>query len=262
MRTFGALTGLLALTVTVGAAPQSAAPMFDVVSIKENTSDAGGGGTRPRGNDRWEATNLSLRSLLGAAWNIPSDRVLGGPDWTRTTRYDIDARGSIANGWDDIRPKLQSLLRERFNVAVHIEHRQLPVYYLVKARADAPPGPRLKPSVIDCSASNWRDMAKANPTARACMFSIDNGALTGGGMTMMTLSSILTGAAATPVLDRTGLSGGHDVDLEWSGAFGNTNPDAVSIFTAVQEQLGLKLEGGTAPLDVLIVDHAERPSAN
>jgi uncharacterized protein (TIGR03435 family) len=250
---------ILVLVATTGRAQDLA---FDVVSIKENTSDAGGGGTRPRGNDRWEATNLSLRSLLVSAWNIPADRVLGGPAWIGTTRYDIDARGSVANGWDDIRPKLQSLLRDRFKVSVHSERRELPVYYLVKIRPDAPPGPGLKPSVIDCSAPDWRDVAKANPKARGCMFSIGNGVLTGGGIAMATLSNILTGAAARPVLDRTALSGGYDVDLEWSGAFGNTNPDAVSIFTAVQEQLGLKLESAAAPLDVLIVEHAERPTPN
>jgi uncharacterized protein (TIGR03435 family) len=261
MRSAPVLVAVVLAVVRVGS-QQATAPAFDVVSIKANTSESASGGSRPRGSDRWEVTNMSVRSLLATAWNIPSDRVLGGPSWIATTQYDIDARGSVAAGWDDIRPKLQSLLRERFNVAAHVEQRQLPAYHLVKARPDAPLGVRLKPSVIDCSAPDWRDTAKANPTLRPCGFSIDNGVLSGGGMTMATLSSILSSAAARPVLDRTGLSGGHDIDLEWSGAFGNTNPDAVSIFTAVQEQLGLKLESATAPLDVLIVDRVDRPTAN
>ena len=252
------VVGVAALGASV-LAQNAAGPAFDVVSIKENTSGVDGGGAGPRGTDRWVATNVPLRSLLATAWNIPSDRV-DAPDWTRVTRYDIDARGSVANGWDDIRPKAQALLRDRFKASVHIEQRTLPTYDLLQVRPGRL-GPALRQSPIkDCF--DRAAIAAMKPPPRPCMMTFGNGTLTGT-MTLKDLSVTLTGASGRPVFDKTGLAGNYEVDLKWTptlrdGAAG----DAASIFTAVQEQLGLKLENATAPLDVLIVDHIEHPTAN
>ena len=99
--------------------------------------------------------------------------------------------------------------------------------------------------------------------ALICGFSLNTGVLDGGGVTMETLMQILTPQAGRPVSNRTGLSGGYDILLKWTAALGADTPaDAVSIFTALQEQLGLKLESSTAPLDVVVVDRIERPSEN
>ena len=249
-------SAVLVVIAVVGTAGQGG---FDVVSIKENTSGVDGGGSGPRGQDRWVATNVPLRSLLATAWNIPSDRV-DAPDWTRVTRYDIDGRGSVAKGWDDIRPKAQALLRERFKASVHVEQRTLPTYDLLQLRSDRF-GPGLRKSPIsDCF--DRAAIAAIKPPPRPCMMTFGNGTLTGT-MTMQDLTVTLTGASGRPVFDRTNLPGNYEVDLKWTPTLrDDAVGDTVSIFTAVQEQLGLKLESATAPLDVLIVDHIERPSAN
>lgn len=256
-----ALTAVFAVIagVAVGAAQAPAPPAFDVVSIKENTSGNEGGGAGPRGQDRWVATNMPLRSLLAMAWNIPSDRVIA-PDWTLVTRYDIEGRGSVVKGWEDIRAKAQTLLRERFGAAVHLEQRSLPTYNLVVLRAD-----RLGSSLRRSPIANCLDreaIAAMKPPPRPCMMTFGNGTLTGT-MTMQDLTVTLTGASGRPVFDRTNLPGNYEVDLKWTPTLrDDAGGDAVSIFTAVQEQLGLKLESAAAPLDVLIVDHIDRPSAN
>jgi uncharacterized protein (TIGR03435 family) len=250
--------GLLALFSTAGAGQTPVAPAFDVVSIKENTSGNDGGGAGPRGNDRWVATNMPLRSLIAAAWNIPTNRVIA-PDWTMVTRYDIDARGSVEQGWDDIRPKTQAALRERFGVEVHVERRNLPTYNLVQLQSgQLGPGLRMSP-IKDCL--DRQAIAAMKPPPRPCMMTFGTGTLTGT-MSIKDLAVTLTGASGRPVFDQTGLAGNYEVDLKWTPTLRDDSSDAVSIFTAVQEQLGLKLEGASAPLDVLIVDRVDRPTPN
>ena len=244
-------------------------PAFEVVSLKRNTSlsDMGGGGPRPGG--RYRLTNMSARSMIGVAWNIPTTRVLGGPGWMAMDRYDLDATMKENATVDETRAMLRSLLRERFSLAAHVEQRDLPIYHLALLRPGGPLGPGLERSTFDCTnlAARKEEIAAAvaaRPGRMLCGFTIDAGTLDGGATTMATLAQILKGQAGRPVLDRTGLSGTYNVSLKWTLTLGTDVPtgDAVSIFTAVQEQLGLKLESAIAALDVVVIDRIERPSEN
>lgn len=247
---------LVWLRVAMVAGQNVAAPAFDVVSIKENTSENAGGSAAPRGTNRWVAESFPVAGLLSMAWNIPSDRVIGLPDWGKAIRYDVDARGDVSHAWDDVRPKLQTLLRERFNVAAHVESRELPTYNLTRLQAERLGPSLVKSPITDCN--NRQAIAAISPPPRPCGFAPQPGGLKGT-VSPATLASLLTTASGRPVFDKTGLQGNYEFDLKFSR---NASDDAVSIFTAVQEQLGLKLDSSSAPLDVLIVEHVERPTAN
>jgi uncharacterized protein (TIGR03435 family) len=244
-------------------------PTFDVASLKRNTSlsEMGGGGLRPGG--RYRLTNMPARSMIGIAWSIPTNRVLGGPGWIAMDRYDLDATMKENATQDEIRAMMRAFLRDRFTLAAHVEQRDLPVYDLTLARPKGPLGPTLERSSFDCNnlAARKQEAAAASaarPGRMLCGFTVNAGTLDGGGTTIETLAQILTSQVGRPVLDRTGLTGSYNVALKWTPSLATDTPagDAVSIFTAVQEQLGLKLESGTAPLDVVVIDRIERPSEN
>jgi uncharacterized protein (TIGR03435 family) len=244
-------------------------PAFDVVSLKRNTSlsEYGGGGPRPGG--RYRLTNMPARSMIGLAWNIPTDRVLGGPGWVVTDRYDLDATMKENATQDEIRTMTRAFLRDRFTLTAHVERRQLPVYHLTQVRPGAPFGPGLERAAFDCSNPAVRKEAvaaalAARPGRMVCGFTVDTGTLDAGAATMETLAQVLTPQTGRPVIDRTGLAGAFNVSLKWTPSLGTDAPtaDTVSIFTAVQEQLGLKLESATAPLDVVVIDRIEHPSEN
>jgi uncharacterized protein (TIGR03435 family) len=260
MRTIPALVvGVFSIASVAGQQP--AAPAFDVVSIKENLSGQDGGGATPLRNGRWQATNLALKSLIGVAWSIPSSRVFDAPDWTSVTRYDITGVTAADATQAQLQSMLQGLLRDRFAVRVHVEQRDLPTYNLVLARSDGRLGPAVRLSPIrDCL--DRAAIAAMTPAPRPCMMQFGSGTL-GGTMTVANLAATLTGASGRPVFDRTGLTGNYELDLKWTPTLaGDAGPETVSIFTALQEQLGLKLEPASAPLDVLIVDGVDRPTAN
>ena len=171
------------------------------------------------------------------------------------------------------------LLEERFRLKVHRETRQRPIYALAMARSDARPGPRLVQAPVDCAAVT-RDSAAAKPLptradgAPLCAMRITSGQLLGSAIGMPQLASALSTIIGQPVVDHTGLAGVFDVTVEFRPDFqapsrdapvaGDRPPasDAPSIFTALQEQLGLKLESTRGPVDVLVIDHAEKPSDN
>ena len=258
----------LALLISATVVAQSD-PTFEVASLKRNTSlnENGGGGPRPGG--RYRLTNMPARSMISVAWNIPSNRVFGAPGWVVTDRYDLDATMKPNATVDESRAMVRSLLRERFMLTAHVEQRDLPVYFLMQARPGAPLGPGLERAAFDCAslAAHQKEAAAAlaaRPGRMLCGFTVDAGTLDGGATTMDTLAQILTSQTSRPVIDHTGLSGPYNVALKWTPVLGTDAPagDVVSIFTAVQEQLGLKLESGTAPLDVVVIDRIERPTEN
>jgi uncharacterized protein (TIGR03435 family) len=232
-------------------------PTFDVISIKESTSTSGVGSANPEGPARFVATNYPAFGLLMIGWGLPNGRVLGAPDWANRINYDIDARGDLSHGNDDLRPKLRALLRDRFKLAAHTETRDMPVYALVRLRPDRLGAGLVKSRIVDCK--DEAAIKSMMPPPRPCGWLPSPGAPIAGVMTMASVASLLSTATARPVIDQTALEGNYELDLKFSRA---ATDDAVSVFTAVQEQLGLKLESATAPLDVLVVEHMERPAAN
>ena len=264
------ITAALLVSLLAGVAATAQAPAgdaaFELASIRQNISGSQSGGGKPRAGGGYTFTNVTVHSLISTAYNMPFDRILGGPAWSRSDRYDINAIGKDATKVEERAVMVRSLLRDRFQLAAHIERRDLPVYLLVVARADGRLGPGLRRSSVDCK--NPEERKKATAAAGAsrmvCGLTFDTGLFVAGGEAVSTMLGTLTAASGRAVLDRTGLTGAYDFELRWTPSLGTDAPpaDAVSIFTAVQEQLGLRLESGTAPLDVLVIDRIERPSEN
>jgi uncharacterized protein (TIGR03435 family) len=231
---------------------------FEVAAIKRSANlDAGGTlGMFPGG--RFRAINVDARNLIAFAYRtsprslVPS-QIIGAPDWMATERYDITAKigpelvERAASDPLQTPTLVQALLEERFKLTLHREVHNMPVYALVAARKDGAFGPRLTPSTVDCQKDRSKCSVRSVP-----------GHVTGGHMTLETLATMLTGPAGRLVFDRTRLAGSFDVDLEYSAD--QAPSDAPSIFAAVQEQLGLKLDFLREPVDVVVIDHVERPT--
>jgi uncharacterized protein (TIGR03435 family) len=194
---------------------------------------------------------------------MPFDRILGGPAWMLSDKYDVDTVGKENATTAERDAMVRSLLRDRFQLALHMERRDLPVYFLVVARVDGRLGPGLRRSEVDCLDPEARKKAAAaaRDTRIVCGITFDSGVFTAGGTAVSTMLGELTAASGRAVLDRTGLTGNYDIELKWM-PLPDPNSNSVSIFTAVQEQLGLKLESGTASLEVLVIDRIEPPTEN
>jgi uncharacterized protein (TIGR03435 family) len=244
---------ILALLSLATLAAQAQTPAFEVASIKANKSmEARSSIHISKGLVQME--NVSLKKVMLNAWGIPDDReyMIDGPGWLTTDHFDINARFPAETPVPQLRQMLQSLLTERFQLVLHRETRQLPIYTLTVARN----GPKIHPV----------DSAQGRTSS-------DAGRLEAKGITIQKLADLLARMAGTPVVDATGLKGAFDFVLEWSpdetlrmpaapgdGRGGGGGP---SIFTALEEQLGLKLSGGKGPVEVLAVDHIERvPTGN
>jgi len=263
-------------------------PTFEVASVKPNK---GGDqrvmlGLQPGG--RFTATNVPLRLLIRNAYRLQDFQVIGGPSWLSSDRFDIVAKAEGDPPQEQVQLMTQALLGERFKLAVHRETRELPIYSLVLARADGRTGPKLKPSSMDCQAlfarGRGRDAPPPGPppgppasgAAMNCGMRMGPGTLLAGGMPLSQLASSLSPLVGRVVQDHTGLSGEFDFDLSWTpeqmpqGPPPGVNapplppidPNGPSIFTALQEQLGLKLDSTKGSVEVLVIDHVEQPTVD
>ena len=258
------LGGRLALFVIVAGVSLAGQASFEVASIRRSPASPtpGGSSSRMQPGGSYAATNMTLQQLIAAAYGIPTTRVFDGPGWASTDRYDIVAKAAGNPTTAETARLLQILLRERFSLAARVEQRELPVYALVMARADGRIGPRLWRSAAECP--KRAPVSTSDLTARpVCgiplLVSKGVSFFLAGDVPMSTVAQALTGAAGRPVLDHTGLTGRYDISVDWASS---PDVDSISVFTAVQEQLGLKLESTTAPLDVVVIERVERPSEN
>lgn len=280
-----------ALVAIATLAPLGAqAPRFEVVSVKPSSPDALGGGLRTSPGGRVQITNSTLKGLVAAAYQRfawDSREIVGGPDWISSARFDVlgQAAGGLppvdADGFpSQLVAMLRAVLEDRFRLAVHWETRERPIYNLVFARADRRLGPRLVPVDVDCAAATGARLEGRVPPMRPgrgqeCNLSLTSvpGSIQVNAMTMDALARAMgMEGAGREVVNRTGLAGLFDADLIFMPEFalGNFTPDRIArdpqfqgrpgIFTAVQEQLGLKLEPATGPVQVLVIDRAERPT--
>jgi bla regulator protein BlaR1 len=274
--TLGVLQAPMLLAQTQGARPM---PSFEAASIKRNTSgDWGGPYFRIEGS-RLVVVNNNLFTIIRTSWNIQPNQILGGPDWVRSEgeRFDINAKIPDGTRPDQVRLMAQALLAERFKLKVHRETRELPVYALVMARSDGKLGPQMAATAFDCkawSAARERGERVAPPPPNGdkfvCGSKMAPGRILAGGIQIADLAGVLSNfVGGRPVVDRTGLSGDYEFDLTWTPevlpgpsaeSFVRADPNGPSLFTAVQEQLGLKLESTTGPVEVLVIDSAERPT--
>jgi bla regulator protein BlaR1 len=258
-----ALATLLLSTASLSAGAQGAAPaaiktpVYDVATIKPNNKDSHS--TSVSINDgTLNATNVSIRILLDQAFNIKQSLIFGLPGWALSARYDVVAKAVDAAPADlenltkdQRRTMLRELLIERLHLQTHIEVKTLPVYDLEIAKG----GVLFKPSVVD----------EGKPGDNENM-NISNQDMVAKQCTMLSLAGMLADQVERKVIDKTGLTGHYDLHLRWQREDAphpdNGADELPTIFTAVQEQLGLKLEADKGPVDTLVIDHIEVPTEN
>jgi uncharacterized protein (TIGR03435 family) len=250
-------------------AQQPSGVEFDVVSIKRNPgADAGGTRTSPDGS--FTMTNGTVRSIITALVPEPVVDVVGLPEWARTERYDIIAKAPSGATRAQQGEMMRAMLVDRLKVQAHVEQQERDTFALVLARSDGRLGPQLKPSTLDCVSPPTPPQSGAPPVplstsdmALRCGMSMSPGKMVSGGVTMdrLVLSLPTNGIR---VFNRTGLQGYYAMTLTFSrprGAGAQPSLDEPpEIFTAVQEQLGLKLVPEKALVPVLVIDHIERPT--
>jgi uncharacterized protein (TIGR03435 family) len=266
----------------VGAAPsaQTPGPRFEVASIKPNPSRVGIRGHRFPG-DRFEAGNVPVRDLILIAFgergrSLQDVQMSGGPAWLDTDRFDVTATVG-ADADKSVGQKqlmLRQLLIDRFKLVTHTEKRELPIYNLVLAKPDGELGRQLRRSPEQCGEGDAGAIPDrlAPGDVRGCFaYVVPPGTLTVRGQTMGAIAYALTATVGRIVVDGTGLRGAFDADAVFNPEglpgwqpppAGSPNRDAPAFFGALQEELGLRLESGRGPVDVLVIDHIERPSGN
>jgi uncharacterized protein (TIGR03435 family) len=282
-------------------------PPFEVASIKPNKTGSGATMVGVQ-SCRFVATNAPLRMLVQYAYRpvggqLPSNQIIGGPDWANSDRFDVQAKleedtRSISPA--DMQLLVQSLLEDRFQLKAHRETRELPVYDLVVAKD----GPKMKLSEdqtplqqtglarVPCvaaplppppppSAAGQRGGPGMPPRGAPSMIAMPGPdsirlALTTNAMPVSSLIPLLQQYAGRPIIDKTNLDGLYDARLEFGMETGNSlaagpqgvapplaaDPGGAPFFTAIQEQLGLKLEPSKGPVDVVIIESVQKPSEN
>src|SRR5579863_8997002 len=236
-------------------------PQFEVASIKPAAPDARGRSIRPSPGGRVTISNMPLKELMTLAWKIQPYQIVGGPPWLDSATFDISAKAQDTLKDGEMQLLLQSLIEDRFQVAHHMETRELPIYALVMARKDGKFGPRLTETkeggctTPDPSRPPSPPPGPGQPLPRNCgQMQTGLKMIRAVGIQISLLTPMLSRLLGRTVVDKTGLTGKYDVDVEWTydeSIVLQLPPDAPkpvsdgsgpSIFTALQEQLGLKLE--------------------
>jgi len=252
------LVVLLALMAAASSRAQSAAAAtppvaFDVISVREVRPEAGVATSWNHTGSGFAATTTVETFVQNAYGFVLADQILDLPGWAQSQWFAISARME-ADSYADYqrlpqdeqerawRAMLQDILADRFHLQGHSETRRLPVYTLVAAAGK----PKLQPSPP--GPQSW---------------SVGRGRIAGHGMPLSTLCDLLSQVLGRVVVDRTGLRGAYDVSLTWTPDDAQEpSNNAPSLFTALEEQLGLRILSGKAPVPVLVIDHIEKPSAN
>jgi uncharacterized protein (TIGR03435 family) len=265
-----------------GQAPGAIGPRqeFDVASIKRNTSGQIGNAMRTMPDGTEVIVNSAIRNFLGAAYPSQSGEYVGLPDWAQSERYDLTVKPPAGATRDQQRQMWRALFADRMKLAAHDETIEQPIYNLVLARPDGRLGPKLTPSAHDCIAESAAARQRGGPPPPlttdadfldSCGMRMGAGRIISGGITMQNFVLSLRGLAGRVVQDKTGLKGFYVMDFTYglanqtagAGPAGAADPtDAPSVFTALQEQLGLKLEPDKMPLQRVVIDHIERPTEN
>jgi len=271
------MTAFRIVLVLIGAAalaPIAAQePAFDVVSVKPNVSGDERSASYVQPGGRYTASNATVRMLIKTAYGVHDDQIVGGPDWIDTARFDVTAKAAdatpTASAFRDMaRLMLRRALEDRFKLALVRERREIPVYGLTVARSDGRLGPQLIRSDLRACDGPWTSvpitpgLPEPNPPSPCNSGFSRSGHVAARAVDFSTLVTQVSGWADRLVVDRTGLSGQFDWDLQWTPAALSTAPadsSGVTLATAIQEQLGLKFESRRAPIDVLVVARVERP---
>ena len=274
------------------AANDPASLTFEVASVKANKSGDNRTmiGGQPGG--RFNVTNAALRQIIQIAYQIQPFQLIGAPNWINDERFDIVAKAPAGTpmvgpaGGTSPGPMqfmLRNLLTDRFKLKTHTETREMPMYALVVARSDGKLGPKMKKADVDCAALRGRGPggppAPPAPGERPqCGMMMGIGSVAAGGVSMTQLSQLLSQRVGRTVVDKTGLSGFYEFNLDFTpdqipGAGGPgpvlppgapalppVDPNGPSIYTALQEQLGLKLDAQRGQVEVTVVDSVDHPT--
>lgn len=244
-------------------------PAFEAVVLKRNTSSSQSmsGGTQPGG--LYRVVNGTIAMIFSNAYRSESNDVKGAPDWFNTERYDMTARIVGTPTPEQQQALWRALFAERMKLKAHHEREERPVYHLVLARADGRLGPKISKSTTDCTARRAAQLRGETvpplpPTSNGlppCSARTSGGTLTAAGRDMAYLVRSIQGVTGRMVIDRTGVAGDYDFTLEFAleRPGGPGVDDKPNIFTALQEQLGLKLESARGQVEFVVVDHIERP---
>jgi uncharacterized protein (TIGR03435 family) len=266
-----ALAGLQAISA------QTTHAEFDVVSIKRADPNATGGGMRTLPDGTSIMTNVAIWQFIRSAAPAPVQDVIGLPDWANTERYDLTAKPPAGSTREQRSEMWRTLFAERMKLVAHVEEKERDTFALVVARSDGRLGPQLRPSTLDCSPrppGTRPPPPPAQPPTESeaqsrCGGMFGNGVIVSGGISMDRLVFSLGGLAGRLVNDRTGLTGDYALTLKFSpprtpgsSQQAPAPDDPPEFFTALQEQLGLKLQPEKTMVPVLVIDHIERPTEN
>ena len=258
----------VAVLSTIGLAraqPPAQAPgslKFEVASVKPSPPDARGGGARPEpGGLRYRGTNLPLKLYISSAYRIKADQVVGAPGWVDTDRFDIEAQAGKPSSLEEFHLMTRTLLAERFHLQFHSETKEMPVYVLVVDNS----GPKLTLHDAANSGEPWIEQGTDAPF---------HARWTATSSSMELFAFRLAAVIDRPVIDQTGLKGDYDFKLTYTMDLPpNFSPNTMlngqpidisgpSIFQAVRQQLGLRLDPRKGPVQVMVIDHVEKPSPN
>jgi uncharacterized protein (TIGR03435 family) len=247
---------------------------FEVASVREITR-------QDRVPMQWQpggrfVAGMPALSLVSIGYLVPLYRIEGLPDWARTTLFAINATAGREVEADERSAYFRGLLVDRFRFAAHVERREMDVFSLVLARGDGQLGPGLRRSMADCDAviaeAQRRSRAGERPQATppgvrpACSGLGGATSYTGGAVMLTGFIGMLAGALNAPVVDKTGLTGRFDIDFRAAPPGGAPEGSALAalppVATALEDQLGLKLQRDRAPVDVLVIDRLEIPTEN
>lgn len=279
MRRWLVLLVIAAPTLLHGQAPDQKPVSFDAASVKPNASSSGMVRvSMPPG--RFSASNVTVRLILRTAYNMPVYRMVDGPSWLDIDRFDVEATAGSAVRVDQISAMTKTLLEDRFKLRAHVEMREMPIYVLSLARRDGTLGDQISLATSDCKPTTPRASAPPPPPAPPasdrtpaspqCPSLLGLGNIIARRLPIDRLATTLAQWLNRDVRNQTGLDGLYDFNLRWMpDVLPNLPPgapppyfapDTPPLFTAVQEQLGLKLEASKGPVDVLVIDHVERPT--
>ncbi len=294
-RLLGAV-GIVAVVGVVLMAQTPAKPLaFETASVKPNNSGDPASSSIVQPGGRYAATNATLGMLMQtayyaapspsvqviASYGLHDDQIVGGPSWIYSERFDVVAKAvgnpPMSAFRDQARLMLRAVLADRFKLTLHHETRELPIYTLVIVRRDGKVGPQLRQSdAADCAAATKAldPAASTGPDPNApppCGAGFSRqGYMAARAVIFSTFLTGLSSWTDRVVFDRTALTGSFDWDLQWrsepltadlpGAASDRPSAAGVSLFTALQEQLGLKLESTKGPVDVLVIDHVEHPT--
>ena len=244
------LAGIGGILIAGILSAQTNATSFEVASIRSHRGAVTFSADPAVRGSRVIGTASTLADMITAAYGVRSDQISNGPGWINSDRFDIEAKtpGDVPPTAEQSRLMMQNLLAERFQLRLHRETRDLPVYALVVGKN----GAKLK-----ISDPRAREGGFVQGTANGLHMETTKGS-------MERLARQLSSSAGRPVIDRTGLAGTYEYTLDWFPANRIPAPESTvpSMFIAVQEQLGLRLESTTAPQEVLVIDRVEKPSEN